>query len=88
MARSDQTPRRALRGSWLRRHFGMALAIEAVVLAVAVLVIARSYVAAGIVAGVLLLLLIPVKGMRRKADGSRRTMASLLEFSGRGIPEG
>ena len=62
MARSDQTPRRALRGSWLRRHFGMALAIEAVVLAVAVLVIARSYVAAGIVAGVLLLLLIPVKG--------------------------
>jgi len=40
----------------------MALAIEAVVLAVAVLVIARSYVAAGIVAGVLLLLLIPVKG--------------------------
>ncbi|HOB04723.1 MAG TPA: type VII secretion protein EccE [Propionibacteriaceae bacterium] len=61
MARSDQA-RRAPRSSWLRRHFGKALAIEAALLGIALLVIGRQYVVAGVVAVLALLLLVPMKG--------------------------
>ncbi len=62
MARSDTSPRRAPRGGWLRRHFGKALAIEAAILGIALLLIARSYVWAVVVALLLIVLVIPVKG--------------------------
>lgn len=62
MARSDQSPRRAPRGSWLRRHLGVTLAIEAAVIGVALLLLARSYILAGVLVLVLVLVMIPIKG--------------------------
>ncbi len=62
MARSDQSPRRALRGSWIRLHLGKALAIEAAVVGVALLILARSYVWAGLLALLIVVLLIPIRG--------------------------
>ncbi len=62
MARSEQALRRAPRTSWLRRNLGKALAIEAGVITVALLLLARSYVWAALGALLLLLLLVPVKG--------------------------
>lgn len=62
MARSDQTPRRAPRSGWLRRHLGKALVVEAAAIGIILLLLGRSYVWAAVVLVVVVALLVRARG--------------------------